>query len=329
MTNILFVHNALQRFVALDLTLLQEEYQVEEWVESSPRRLNPWAIWQAVCRHDLIFGWFASWHTFLPVLFAKLQGKRSILIVGGYDVANVPTAQYGSQRGGFRKWLATVILKLATHLVPFSQSAKAEILHNTPVSASKITSIYLGVPDFAVNLDTPRQPIILTVSGVRPSNLWRKGLLPFVQTAALLPEYKFVVAGKWYDASIETLRQHAASNVEFTGFIDDETLYSLYREASVYVQASLHEGFGLSLVEAMLGGCIPVVTRVGSLPEVVGKTGIYTPSNQPEAIHSAIVEALALDETVRHTVRQRILTEFPPEKRQSAIYTLIGRIMTK
>lgn len=329
MTKILFVHNALQRFVALDLALLQEKFDVEEQYEVSLRRLNPIAIWQSVRCNDLVFGWFASWHTFLPLLFAKLLNKPSILVVGGYDVANVPAADYGSQRGGIRKWLSTLLLKLATHLVPFSYSAQKEILDNIAIDPRKITVIYLGVPEFEVNLNTPRQPIILTVGGVRQSNLWRKGLLPFVQTAALLPDYRFVAAGKWYDDSIDLLRQQATPNVEFTGFLEEAELYDLYRTARVYVQASLHEGFGMSVAESMLGGCIPVVTRASSLSEVVGEASIYTESNQPPAIATAIEQALNLDDSIRVDIRQHILAKFPMEKRRAAIYEFIGRIMAK
>ena len=327
MSKILFVHNALQPFVSYDLALLQAEFEVEERYESSPRQLNPLAIWQAVRRNDLVFGWFASWHSFLPILFAKLQNKPSILVVGGYDVANVPEANYGSQRGVVRRWLANTIMRHATQLIVNSQSAYRETLDYTALPTAKLNMLYHGIPDFTPNLNDPRQPIILTVGGVRKSNLMRKGLLPFVQTAALMPEYRFVVAGKWYDESIEILRKITTSNVEFTGFIDDEALHSLYSTASVYVQASLHEGFGLSLAEAMLGGCIPVVTRVGSLPEVVGDTGIFTDSNQPEDVQSAITQALMLGAEARLRARQRILTEFPMEKRQVAIYNLIRQLL--
>ena len=41
----------------------------------------------------------------------------------------------------------------------------------------------------------------------------------------------------------------------------------------VYAQLSFHEGFGCTVAEAMLCKCIPIVTMMGSLPEVVGEFG--------------------------------------------------------
>jgi len=97
-SKILFVHNALTEFVRLDLAALRESFEVTERFEWS-RVVNPFTLWREVKHHDLMFGWFASWHTFLPVQFAKTLGKPSVLVIGGYDVANMPEIDYGHQRG--------------------------------------------------------------------------------------------------------------------------------------------------------------------------------------------------------------------------------------
>src|SRR5829696_375855 len=99
---ILFVHNDQASFVQTDLRLLRERYAVTDLYLPS-RRFNPAAILAAVARHDLVVGWFASWHTCLPVLCARLLGKPSLLVVGGYDLANMPAIGYGHQRGGLKK----------------------------------------------------------------------------------------------------------------------------------------------------------------------------------------------------------------------------------
>lgn len=101
---------------------------------------------------------------------------------------------------------------------------------------------------------------------------------------------QFVLAGKWRDDAIDYLRSIATPNVVFTGQVENPTLIDLYTRSSVYVQLSRHEGFGLSVAEAMLAGCIPGVTRVGSLPEVVGDAGIYVDTKEPAEIARAIHE---------------------------------------
>jgi glycosyltransferase involved in cell wall biosynthesis len=147
--------------------------------------------------------------------------------------------------------------------------------------------------------------------------------MPFVQAAAYLPDYQFVVVGAWKDEAINDLRAIATPNVAFTGRVSDAELLEYYRAAWVYVQASAHEGFGLSLAEAMLAGCIPVIARVGSLPEVVGEVGIYMLSNSAEAVAKGIRQALTLGTVARQQVRDRILACFPLENRRQALLRLV------
>ena len=65
------------------------------------------------------------------------------------------------------------------------------------------------------------------------------------------------------------------------------------RRASVYVQASRHEGFGLAVAEAMLAGCVPVVMDVTAMPEVVDGAGVLISSQEPEAVAAGMREALS------------------------------------
>ena len=72
-----------------------------------------------VLRRDLVFAWFASWHTFFPVTLAWLLRKPSVLIIGGFDTANMPDIGYGHQRGGLRmhasRWIFSRAGRLITH----------------------------------------------------------------------------------------------------------------------------------------------------------------------------------------------------------------------
>lgn len=321
---ILFVRNQTQRFVMLDLDLLRKDFAVQDWHVTS-RTVNVIATLRAVAASDAVFCWFASWHSALPVLAARMLKRPALVVVGGYDTANVPEAGYGSQRGGLRRVISRMVMANATHLITNSQSARRETVEAVGINPEKISVVYHGVELPALYTWTQKQRLVITVGGVWRENLLRKGLLPFTQAACLLPDVRFAHAGKWYDDSIHELRDRAPSNVEFKGFLPDEALTALYLQASVYVQASLHEGFGMSVAEAMLAGCIPVVTHVGALPEVVGDLGIYIDRNTPDAISAGIKAAFQVEEGIRHRAAERIQTLFPLEARQRALHDLVRR----
>ncbi len=320
----------------LDLDLLKEHYEVGEWFARS-RRIDPVRLWRAVRSHDLVYGWFASWHTFLPLLFARIQGKPSVLVTGGYDVANLPEIGYGLQRGGMAKLVSRATLRLSTRLVANSRFSRLEAETNAGISSERVTVIYHGIParfgeqaghdmDNAIS-SLPRERMALTVGNVTRPNLSRKGLEPFVRAAALLPDVAFVLAGKWWDDSIDYLKSIASPNVEFTGRVEDRTLLDYYRRASVYVQVSKHEGFGMSLAEAMLAGCIPVVVKQGALPEVAGDCGVYAATPAAEDVAESIRAALRMGEDARQHIRARIANEFSLERRREGLKTVLDSLL--
>lgn len=312
---ILFVHNALTEFVRLDLEELRRNFLVTERFESS-RAINLLDLWRQVKQHDVVFGWFASWHTFLPVKLAKLARKPSLLVVGGYDVANMPEIGYGHQRGGLKRWVSRATMTSATRLVTNSDYSRDEIARNLGFTNGLVQRVFHGVPDRFGDLSAvARERLALTVGNVNRSNLQRKGHEAFVRAAALLPDVRFVVVGAWQDDAVDSLRAIASSNVEFTGRVGDDLLADYYRRASVYVQPSQHEGFGMSVAEAMLAGCIPIITKAGALPEVAGELAVFAESTEAPALAKAIERALAASESDRQACRERILKVFPLEQR--------------
>jgi glycosyltransferase involved in cell wall biosynthesis len=57
-----------------------------------------------------------------------------------------------------------------------------------------------------------------------------------------------------------------SQNVFFTGRVDDSDLYSIYHDCDVAIQPSLHEGFGLTITEAMVLGKAVIGSRIGGIP---------------------------------------------------------------
>ena len=325
-TKVLFVHNYPSKFVESDLHLLQGRYAVSEWYQKS-RLVNLPALARAISQSDLVFGWFASWHTFFPILLARMLGKPSLLVVGGYDTANVPEISYGSQRGGIKKWVSRTAMHHSSQLIVNSIATRDEAISNADIDPGRINVIYHGLKSSSSFATVPKENLAVTVGNVDRCNLKRKGLEPFVRAAGLIPEYEFVMIGAWRDDAIESLRMVAPSNVRFTGWVRDEELNKYYLRAAVYVQASRHEGFGLAVAEAMLHQCVPVVTRAGSLPEVVGEAGVYINSTEPREIAEGVRRARAMMETLGPRARERILGEFRLGTREKLLFRTIDAMV--
>jgi glycosyltransferase involved in cell wall biosynthesis len=320
---ILYVHNSEASFVEIDREILARRYAIADLYQPG-RWPNPIEVVRGVLRADLVFGWFASWHTFFPITMAWLLRKPSALIVGGFDTADMPEIGYGYQQGGLRRWASRWIMKRAGRLATNSSYSLSEIERNTPVEAGRVTVIHHGVPDPVGELPAASKGrLALTVGAVNRGTLVQKGQLAFVGAARELPDVRFVHVGKWLDDAIDELRAQAPHNVEFTGWASDDDLHRWYERAAVYVQASRHEGFGLAVAEAMLAGCVPVVVDVTAMPEVVGDAGVLVSSQEPEAVADGVRRALDLGAEAQARARRRILREFPMEARERGILRLV------
>jgi len=63
--------------------------------------------------------------------------------------------------------------------------------------------------------------------------------------------------------------------VTFLGYVPDSQLSWLYKNAVAFVFPSLNEGFGYPPLEALQCGTAAVVSRAGSLPEILGDAAIF------------------------------------------------------
>jgi len=322
-TKIAFVYYSHSTFVDYDYEILLKHFVIS--------RVEYKKIWDAfkiakvVLKSDISFSWFADGWAFFAVLFSKLFRKKSIVVVGGYDVACEPQINYGlCTKNKLRQWMSKFALNNADILLPVSNSTKTECFKYL-TRPRDLSVLYHGVnPEKFEPSGEKENNLVITVGGVNWSNLKRKGIETFVKSAKFIPEAHFVVIGKFIDDSINYLQSIATSNVEFTDFISDDELLRYYQKAKVYVQPSLHEGFGCSVAEAMLCECIPVVSEKGALPEVAGETGFYAPYGDEKATGDAIKEALKLGSSKGKEARERIKEIFSIEKREKGLTEILG-----
>ena len=118
----------------------------------------------------------------------------------------------------------------------------------------------------------------------------------FAKVYARMPGTRLLIVG---DGSQQTLmeRQTAEAGlkgcVEFAGRQPQEHLQDYYDRIDILLIPSRSEGFGLTAIEGMARGCVPVVSNVGGLPEVVtdGKTGLL---HRPEDAEDIATKVLTL-----------------------------------
>jgi len=90
---------------------------------------------------------------------------------------------------------------------------------------------------------------------------------------------RLVVAGEY---------RGPAMGAELVGRVSDERLAELYRGASAFVDASLYEGFGYQVLEAMACGTPVVASNTTSIPEIVGDAALLCPPGDADAFAEAL-----------------------------------------
>ncbi len=208
-----------------------------------------------------------------------------------------------------KKW-TPISVKKAKKVFTISQFSKDEIMRLYSTPSEKIDVIY---PAYDKNIYNGKIPKTKQISvrkkyGINGSFLlyWgtlqpRKNISKLIEAFSLLKEsrLKLVIVGKkgWlYEQILEQSQKLGITNrVIFAGFVPDEDLTSLIKSSRAYVLPSLYEGFGMPVIEAQAVGAPVVVSRVSSLPEVTGESGIYIEDpNSIESIKEALVKVMAL-----------------------------------
>lgn len=107
----------------------------------------------------------------------------------------------------------------------------------------------------------------------------------------------FYIVGRYDDISREKMERYldelgVRDSVRLMGFLPDEELARLYREADVFFFPSLYEGFGLPLLEAMLGGMFILSADNSSLPEVCAGHALLCNAQDAENMAERLEEAV-------------------------------------
>ncbi len=215
-------------------------------------------------------------------------------------------------RHGHRKrlvWYVRNAVRRSARLIAISESTKRDVCEWFDVSEDKIVVVPHGV-DHSIfqpsDLPSPRpSPYIFSVGTLQP----RKNFVMLIRAFKRLRELwrepiELLIAGQrgWM---YEPIEQEAANTpgVHLLGYVADTELPALYAGAALVAMASLYEGFGLPLVEAMACGAPVVAADTPVFREVAADAAAWVNANAIEA-WADTMRALLADNVRRQELRQ-------------------------
>jgi glycosyltransferase involved in cell wall biosynthesis len=206
--------------------------------------------------------------------------SRTPLVVTVHDVAVLRHPEW------FNRWTATYsriavprVVAAARLVIAVSEATKRELVDLLGVDPATIRVVPNAVEE-VFRPDGPKAEgdYALAVGTLEP----RKNLARIAQ--AVDGELRVVGARGWGGVD-------PPANVTWLGDVSDDQLAELYRGARCLVYASLYEGFGIPVAEALACGC-PVVTSSGSaMAEIAGDDAVYVDPVDVASIRAGVERA--------------------------------------
>lgn len=192
--------------------------------------------------------------------------------------------------------------KKADAIIAVSRSAKSRLIDQLGVPDEKVHVIYNGVdPSFhpgdkmaarsELGPAFPMDRTLLAVGNIRPHKNLRNLIRAFEHAISALPsDWKLLLVAEGAESLIQGRK--CAERIVVKGKVSEEQLRLLYRAADAFIMPSLHEGFGLPIIEAMASGVPVLCSDIDVFREVAEDNAVYfDPRNVPE-IGRSIIEVL-------------------------------------
>ncbi len=308
-------------FIEKDIKILRKYFEVKDVKIKKTKDI--FTLVSNILWSDLVYVWFAGKHAGLSVFFSKIFNKKSVVVLGGYDAANIPEIKYGLWAVGkiSDRFLAKYALKHADKVVAVDETLIENIIKYVNIKNFEVIPTGYN-PEFWKKINE-KQNLVLTVGYVDSERRMRvKGIDMFIKVARKIPSTKFLIVGVSESFKVK-IKDIAPNNIQILPPMSQSELRKLYSDAKVYCQLSMSEGLPNALCEAMLCECVPVTTDVGGMPKAVGNCGFVIPVGDINSAVNAVKKALKSNSNLGKCARERIEKLFPEEKRERKLLSLI------
>jgi len=284
---------------------------------------------------ELVAGTADLVHSPAPLLIPARRA-RQVITVHDLDFLAHPERASAEMRRDYSALVREHSARASLVVVNSEDTARA-VQRELAVTADRIVLCRPGVPSWigkSTSATPPERGYVLFVGTLEPrKNLgvlldaWER----LTQSEHTLPRLR-VVGGvrpggeDW----VRRMREPPlAGRVDYIGYVDATDRRALYAGARILVLPSLHEGFGLPVLEAMALG-VPVITSDrGALPEVAGDAGVTVKADDPAGL-AATIAALLTDRAKTAQMSRRgveLASKFSWDKAAAALYDAYRRLM--
>jgi glycosyltransferase involved in cell wall biosynthesis len=317
---------------AREMAVRLPELDPDRYLVASPPAalsMRPGQAWEQVVLPAFAAGRRAA-AIYNPANLAPLAWPRNVVQI--HDVVALRHPEWYS--GGYVEWQRRVmprIARWATLVVTVSEFARAEISEFLGVPSERIRVVPGGVDGrFSPAVDPGPlkrrlrldKPYVLTIGDRGPrKNL--AGLSPLIEPLRA-EGIELVVAGGSRGHQLGA----PLAGARDLGYVADEELPALYAGARAFVLPSLHEGFGLTALEAMAAGVPVAASSRAALPELIGNAGLLADPANRDAFTAAVMAA-ATDERERARLSAegpRLAARYTWQRAADALHALLVRL---
>lgn len=142
---------------------------------------------------------------------------------------------------------------------------------------------------------------ILSIGTIQPRKNYKNAIEAFYEFQKIHKDYSYVVVGKagWlYKDIIQLVKKlDLEDKVKFIGYQSEDVIRTLLSNASIFLQSSTWEGFGMPLLEAYYFSLPIAASDIEVFREVIGNNATFFDPKSPYSIFSALQKVSKLGQT--------------------------------